>query len=286
MNNNVTIIVPAFNEEESIESVASSLLKAFPECRILIIDDGSTDETAQMAEKTGATVVRHTSNQGYGASLRTGILKAQTTFVLFCDADGQHRIEDVRHLMEARDEYDMIVGTRNADSHTPLNRAPGKFILKHFANFLAGEKIPDLNSGLRILRRDVILKYIHLMPRGFSFSTTSTFALLKGYHDIALIPIIVQKRKGSSTVRQLKHGPQTMLLMLRLTVLFEPLKVFLSAAATLMALSLTSLGIDIWSSGRFDIGDSTVLLSITTLLTFLFGLVCDQVSAIRRELHD
>jgi glycosyltransferase involved in cell wall biosynthesis len=286
MQEKVTIVIPAFNEEAAVGRVVGALRAELPGAEVIVVDDGSSDRTAELAGAAGATVLRHGRNFGYGASLRTGILASERDYVLFCDADGQHSARDVARLIAAAAECDMVVGARGRTSHVPLVRAPGKFVLRHFANFLAGETIPDLNSGLRLIRRRVILKYLHLMPAGFSFSTTSTFALLKGSHLVSWVPIEVVRREGKSTVRQLRHGPQTMLLMLRLTVLFEPLKVFLSVAGLLALLTLLSLGIDIWTSGHFDLGDSTVLLSISTLLVFMFGLVCDQVSALRRELHD
>jgi glycosyltransferase involved in cell wall biosynthesis len=283
---NISIIIPAFNEEAAISEVVAQLKENFPKAELLVVDDGSTDATARLATEAGASIVSHKNNQGYGAALRSGIFQSSREYVLFCDADGQHRLEDIKRVIDAGEGYDMVVGARTKQSHTPLVRAPGKFILIHFANFLAGEKIPDLNSGLRLLRRETILKYLHLMPRGFSFSTTSTFAMLKGNYAIDWVPIEVRKRLGTSTVRQLKHGPQTLLLILRLTVLFEPLKVFLSAAVGVGFFSLISLIIDISVNKAFNIGDTTVLLSLATLLIFMFGLLCDQVSAIRREIHE
>lgn len=285
MQEKITIIVPAFNEEAAVGRVVGAIRAGLPGVELIVVDDGSNDRTAELSSAAGAKVLRHGRNFGYGASLRTGILASEREFVLFCDADGQHSVRDVGRVIAEAEGCDMVVGARGSGSHVPLVRAPGKFVLRHFANFLAGETIPDLNSGLRLLRRTAILKYLHLMPVGFSFSTTSTFALLKGNHLIKWVPIEVARREGTSTVRQLKHGPQTMMLMLRLTVLFEPLKVFLSVAGVLALLSLLSLGVDIYASGHFDLGDSTVLLSISTLLVFMFGLVCDQVSAVRRELH-
>jgi glycosyltransferase involved in cell wall biosynthesis len=213
-------------------------------------------------------------------------LQAAREYVLFCDSDGQHSAEDVSRIIEASDGCDMVVGARTQESHVPLSRRPGKFILRRFADYLAGEKIPDLNSGLRMIRREVLLKYLHLMPAGFSFSTTSTFAMLKTNHKIKWIPITVVERVGRSTVSQWKHGPQTLLLLVRLTVLFEPLKVFLAASGALSVLTIASFVLDLITSGRMNVGDSTVLLGVAALLVFLFGLLCDQVSALRRELHE
>jgi len=282
----VTIVIPALNEAQSVGAVVAGLREHFPQAEVIVVNDGSADTTADVAAAAGARVLNHDRCCGYGAALRTGVEAASREFVLFCDADGQHSAEDVGRIIDACVDCDMVVGVRDPQSDAPMSRRPGKFILSAFADFLAGQRIPDLNSGLRIVRRSILLKYVHLMPRGFSFSTTSTFALLKTHRRIKWIPITVQKRVGISTVRQWRHGPQTLMLILRLSVLFEPLKVFLSVAAVLFLLCMLSLAIDIVYSGGFNVGDTTVILSVATLLVFMFGLLCDQVAALRREIHE
>lgn len=282
----VSIVIPALNEEAAIAGVVKGLIAHFPESEIIVVDDGSRDATASIAREAGARVIGHDRNRGYGAALRTGTEAAAREYVLFCDSDGQHTPQDVGRVIEAVDGHDMIVGVRGSDSNAPLLRRPGKWILKVFANYIASQDIPDLNSGLRIVRRTLLLKYIHLMPQGFSFSTTSTFAMLKTNRHVGWTPIKVEKRLGTSTVKQWKHGPQTLMLMLRLAVLFEPLKVFLHIAAALFAATLASLAVDIFIAPGFGIGDTTVLLTIATIIVFIFGLVCDQVSALRREIHE
>lgn len=283
----VSIVVPAYGEEATIGGVVTGLRSRFPESELIVVDDASPDATGKRAAAAGAKVIRHFENGGYGASLCTGTKAASRPYVLYCDADGQHSTDDVARIIEACADYDMVVGARNEASDAPLARRPGKFILRHFANFLAARKIPDLNSGLRIVKRDLMLRFMHLMPRGFSYSTTSTFAFLKSNCRIRYIPITTRKRTGtSSTVQQLKHGPQTLMLMLRLTVLFDPLRVFLSAAALLALLTLVSLCADLFVSEEPNIGDTTVALGISSLIMFMFGLLCDQVSALRREIHD
>ena len=280
--NQVTVIIPALNEAAAIESVVRSVLERVPGVELIVLDDGSSDNTGSLAAAAGARVIAHDHPRGYGAALRTGTQTSERDYVLFCDADGQHSAEDVARLISAVDGYDMVVGQRRYDSHVPMSRRPGKQLLRWFADYLAGQRIPDLNSGLRIVRRDVLTRYLHLMPEGFSFSTTSTFALMKTGRRIKYVPIKVAPRVGKSTVRQFRHGMQTLMLMLRLTVLFEPLKVFLTASGMMLGLSLLSLLIDLVRNVA-GISDTTVILSITTLTIFMFGLLCDQVSAIRRD---
>ena len=281
---NISIIVPAFNEEEVIGSVVKSIHSAFPDSEIIVVNDGSTDNTAAELSKSGVIILNHDLNRGYGASLKTGARAATRDYVLFCDGDGQHSVEDVRRLINECDGYDLVVGARKSDSHQSFLRRPGKFIMSKYAEFLTRTKISDLNSGLRIFKRDALMRYLHLMPDGFSFSTTSTFTMIKSNRKYKYVPITVQKRIGKSSVRQFKHGPQALMLMLRLAVLFEPLKIFLSIAGTLFILSLASLAIDIYYGGGFS--DTTVILSIATIIIFMSGLLCDQVSAMRREKHE
>ena len=282
----VCIIMPAYNEQDGIGIVLENLVSVATENKweVIVVDDGSTDSTAEIAEKSGVKVVQHSQNRGYGASLSTGVKNTDAEIVVFMDSDGQHNHNDIELLLAHIDKNDMVVGARTADSHTDLYRRPGKSVLKWFADYLAGEKIPDVNSGFRAFKRKVLLNYLHLMPEGFSFSTTSTFAMLKGSHQIKWVPITTAKRTGTSTVRQLKHGPGTMMLMLRLTVLFDPLRVFLPISGVLMLLAIimTVLNLILY---RRAVPASAVLFAITAVIIFMLGLVTDQVSAIRREQH-
>jgi glycosyltransferase involved in cell wall biosynthesis len=282
----ISIIMPAYNEASAIGDTLDKLMPMASEFgwRVIVVDDGSNDNTCDVAKKHGVEVLTHPYNQGYGASLSTGIRSTDTDIVVFIDSDGQHNPNDIIRLLKYSDQYDMVVGTRTKDSHVDLRRRPGKRILKWFADYMAKEKIPDINSGFRIFRHDVISSYLHLMPKGFSFSTTSTFAMIKGGHKIKWIPIQTSKRVGTSTVKQLKHGPEVIMLMLRLTVLFDPLRVFLPISGFLM-LSAAIITIINFVMYRMAIPSSAVFLGISSVIIFMLGLLTDQVSAIRRELH-
>jgi glycosyltransferase involved in cell wall biosynthesis len=281
----VSVVVPAFNEEAGVGEVIRGLTRALPAVEIIVVDDASTDNTAATAEAAGARVIRHEKNRGYGAALKTGTRATSRDCVLFCDADGQHSVTDVAMLIEKMGDFDATIGLRGTDSHSALARRPGKWVLVAFGNYLLGEKIRDLNCGLRIFRRDVLMRYLHLMPDGFSFSTTSTFAMIKTGQHIQFVTVKISQRIGTSCVRQVRDGFGTLMLMLRLTVLFDPLKVFLHVSGILFLLSVTSAIFDVVAS-KAGLGDTTVLLSIATLIIFMFGLLCDQVSAIRREEHE
>lgn len=282
----ICIIMPAYNEADAIGEVLDKLVPMATEhgWEVIVIDDGSSDDTGKIAGEHGAKVLTHLHNRGYGASLSTGIKATDADVVVFIDSDGQQDQNDIPRLLEHIGQCDMVAGARTKDSHIDLHRRPGKKLLKCFANYLAKEKIPDINSGFRAFRRDVLLRYLHLMPQGFSFSTTSTFAMLKGGHQIKWIPIKTTRRIGTSTVKQLKHGPEVMMLMLRLTVLFDPLRAFLPVSGILifLAVVMTTLNFILYRSA---IPASAIFLGISAVIIFMLGLLTDQVSAIRREQH-
>jgi glycosyltransferase involved in cell wall biosynthesis len=288
-----TIVVPAYNEAEGLPEVLAGLIHARGErpWEILVIDDGSTDATSAAAEQLRekrVQVIRHPVNRGYGAALRTGIRAATHPIVVTFDADGQHDPADVERLIAALGDAAMVVGARKRGSHRDWPRAPGKAVLGVTSNFLVGQRIPDLNSGLRVFRREVIMKYLHLLPDGFSASTTSTIALLKRGHAVAWVPIRTRVRTGRSMVRPWRHGPGALLLALRLITLFDPLRVFLPPALLLMGGgTLTGAYYFVYApSGIGGVSTGSLLLYLTGVILFFSGLLADQLSALRLERYE
>jgi glycosyltransferase involved in cell wall biosynthesis len=282
MDPRLTIVIPAFNEARTVGGVVERLTA---ECAVLIneiivVDDGSSDETGQIAAGAGARVIRHRRNLGYGAALKTGIASAGTEYVLLMDGDGQHRAADVARLWNAADGADMVVGQRARAIHSPLWRMPGKWLLTILTNHLIGRRIPDLNSGFRILRRDVALKYLHLCPSGFSFSTTITMTLLCRGYDVTFVPIDVQPRLGHSTVSW-TTGFETLVLVLRVAVLFNPMRMFIPASLSIGAIGI-AWGVPYMLLGR-GVSVGSMLAIVTAVLLFGLGLLCDQVSQMRLE---
>lgn len=284
----VTIVIPAYNEEGGIGEVLSKLRGALPPgvAEVVVVDDGSADRTAEIAEANGARVLRHSSNRGYGASLKTAIRACTTEYVLTMDADGQHRLEDVARLCEAvggDHAPDCVIGHRTRLLHSRLWRMPGKWFLTRLARILTQKEIRDLNSGLRIVRRDVLMKYMHLCPSGFSFSTTITVALASRGYNVQFVPIQVEPRVGKSTVT-VRTGFQTILLVLRLASLFNPLRVFLP-----LALLFILFGVG-WSVPYLIDGQgltvAAMLAILTGVLLFGLGLICDQVAQLRLERYE
>ena len=278
----ISIIIPAFNEEASIGSVVQDLIKGFKgkKCEILVIDDGSGDQTGDSARKTGATVIRHSRNKGYGASLKTGIRIAHGNWVLFMDADGQHRAEDALKLLSAIGQNDMVVGQRAQLVHSPFWRMPGKWALGWMANYLTRQRIPDLNSGLRLIKRDIVARYMDLCPNGFSFSTTITMIMFNRGYEIGYVPFQIKVRKGKSTV-SVATGFDTLLLILRIATLIDPLRIFVPLSLIIGFVGL-AWGIPYAITGH-GISVGSMLAIVTSILLFSIGLISDQISQMRLE---
>lgn len=284
---NLTVIISAFNEEIGIKNIIEELIPYAKrnDWKIVVINDGSSDNTGEILSGIpGIKIIDHPYNKGYGASLKTGIKDAKSELVAFFDADGQHDPKDLENLEANIGNYDMVVGARGRESHQDLIRKPGKWVLKKVANFLTGRKIPDLNSGLRVIRKDILIKLLHLFPEGFSFSTTSTIAFMNLGFNVGYFPIKTRKRVGKSSVNQIKHGSNTILLIIRLVVLFNPIKVFIPSAILIF---FTGVIYEIiWGiilAPSADILPGAILMIFTGVLIFFFGLVVDQLSELRKN---
>lgn len=281
----VTIVVPAFNEERGIGPVIEALARLDSRPRILVIDDGSSDATGAVARAAGARVIRHARNRGYGAAVKTGVRNARTRYVLLCDADGQHRAEDVAKLIAARHPEAMIVGERAQGAYQVASRKPGKWLLTKVAESIAGERIPDLNSGLRIFDRALVSRFLYLLPDGFSASTTVTLLFYRRGFDIRYVPIQTVMRVGTSTVKPLRDGLATLYLILKLVIVFHPLRFFVPPGVALVAIGFTQGTYRALVSGRgFTVAG--LLVAVTGLLTLFFGILADQISTLAANLAE
>lgn len=278
----LSIIIPVFNEGESIAAVVGDIKNGFPveKVEIVVVDDGSSDQTAERAEKAGAHVIRHSRNKGYGASLKTGIRHSQKDWVLFMDGDGQHQAEDALKLLLAAEGNDMVVGQRSKRIYRPFWRLPGKWVLARMANYLLRRRIPDLNSGLRMIKRPIAARYMDLCPDGFSFSTTITMILFRRGFEISYVPFEVSMRKGRSTV-SLATGFETLLLVLRIATLIDPLRVFVPLSLLIGFLGV-AWGIPYALMGN-GISIGSMLAIVTAIFLFAIGLISDQISQLRLE---
>jgi len=279
-----TIIIPAYNEEQGIVSVIKALHNIAEKCEIIVVDDGSSDNTRKLASEAGAIVIHHPYNKGYGAALKTGIRNAKTNVVLLMDADGQHKPDDAFRLLQYMDEYDMVVGSRTSNSHVSALRRPGKKILSITANFLAGTKIPDLNSGFRAIKQDMVLDFMHILPNGFSFTTTITLAALTSGYSVKYVPIEAPKRVGKSKIKPFRDGFRFIMLIIRTISLFNPMKMALPISAFFILSGAIYAIYTVISINH--IASGALLALIAGIVIFFFGVIADQISVLIRRSRD
>jgi hypothetical protein len=275
-----SIILPVYNESVAIDSTLEKLVALGYDRshEVIVVDDGSTDETAERVRShPSIRLVRHSTNRGYGAALKTGLRHARSDKVVFMDGDGQHSPEAVDDILRLLDDYPMVIGERGPDSRQGRGRLLGKRLIRAIGEYLLGQKLPDFNSGFRGFRRRAILPLLGIFPSGFSFSTTSTLAFIKQGHEYATLPIRVAPRVGRrSSVRFFRDGLKTALLVLRIIMLFNPLKVFCPASAVFGSVALAWGVFGIVAAGR--VPNSAVLVGVLGMLLFFMGLLADQIS--------
>jgi len=282
---NISIILPCFNEAENLSSFLPAICKTFNTAEIIIVDDGSTDESNSIAKKFPVKIIKHPRNLGNGASIKTGARSATKQYLVFMDADGQHNPNDIPLLLQKIEEgYDMVVGARLAKSHASLIRYTANTFYNKLASFMTGFKIEDLTSGFRAVNANKFKKILYLLPNGFSYPTTSTMAFFRSGYPVSYIPIQAASRKGTSKIKLLKDGTRFFLIILKIGALFSPMRLFLPISL-LFFLVATSFYIYTFSAfGRFT--NMSALLYITSLLTFLIGIVSEQISSLHYRLSE
>ena len=276
-----SIIVPAFNEAASIASVVRDLRSAAPWLEIIVVDDGSTDETGARAAAAGARVVRHPYNKGNGAAVKTGIRQATGAFVLIADGDGQHQPSDAARLVSHLDAYDLVVGARTASTQANNARRIGNAVLNGVASYLTEQHIPDLTSGFRAARREYLLEFLHLLPNGFSTPTTTTLAFIKAGYSVRFEPVQAAQRQGVSKIRLGPDGVQFFMILLKVVTIFSPLRLFLPVSAVAF---LVGAAYAVWTIvTQSHVTNSSVLLIVLSVVILLVGLVSEQISSLRFE---
>lgn len=273
----VSVVIPAYNEgahvAEEIHAVRKVLEATGWSFEIIVVDDGSADETAAEAAAAGARVLRHPRNRGYGAALKRGISAARFDWILITDADGTYPAESIPALLALADENDMVVGARTGERVAiPIERRPAKWFLRRLASYLAGRNLPDLNSGLRLMRRGLVERYAHLLPSGFSFTTTITLAAACNDHMIEYVPINYLARLGKSKIRP-RHAYDFTLLILRTIVFFNPLKVFIPIGAVLFLVGLAKFVYDVTIG---NLSETAIFFFLASLIIWCVGLLADQ----------
>jgi glycosyltransferase involved in cell wall biosynthesis len=276
-----SIVIPAFNEAASLRSLVETLLGAATWHEVMVIDDGSTDATADVALAAGARVIRHPYNKGNGAAVKSGVREATGCFILIVDADGQHRPTDATRLVSHLDAYDLVIGARSGRSHANLVRRLGNDLLNRVAGYLAERPIPDLTSGFRAARRECLLEFLHLLPNGFSTPTTTTMAFMKAGYSVRFEPVETARREGRSKIKLGPDGVRFFLILLKVITIFSPLRIFLPLSAALFLIGAAYAGWTIVTQSH--VTNSSVLLILISIVIFLVGLVSEQISSLRFE---
>jgi glycosyltransferase involved in cell wall biosynthesis len=274
-------VIPAFNEGASVAEVVTSLSGVGPWHEIIVVDDGSTDDTGTRARDAGASVVRHPYNKGNGAAVKTGIRQATGEFVLIVDADGQHQPADARRLVSQLGEFDLVVGARSSATQASSARLIGNTALNRLAGYLTGRPIPDLTSGFRAARREYLREFIHLLPNGFSTPTTTTLAFIRAGYNVTFEPVEAKPRVGKSKIRLARDGVKFFLILLRVITIFSPFRVFLPISLASFLVGILYALWNLVADGKLPNG--AVLLLLFSVVVFLVGLVSEQISALRTE---
>ena len=285
-----SVIIPIYNEAGALEGTIAALAPHLPDSsEVILVDDGSTDGSSEIVDRLSSEDprvrgVHHMRNAGYGQALKTGADYARGRFLIFFDSDGQHDPATIPRMIQLQQKHDldMVVGRRVGQARANPLRAPAKWLLGQVANVLARDRIPDLNSGLRLIGSETFRRFRPLLPSGFSLSTTLTISGLKLGLRTAFVETQVRPRSGRSTVRFFRDGYATLLLIIRLIALFDPLTFFSPIAAVAFLTGLVyGTGLALWSGRGFP--SAAVFIGLSGLLIFLLGIVCDQISALRLE---
>ena len=285
-NPKISVIIPAKNEAEGIESIIGRVRKALEEIgrsyEIIVVDDGSTDATAQRAHEAGATVLCHPYNIGNGAAIKNGIRYARGCCLVMLDADGQHPPEEIPALLEMLERYHMVVGARTSNSETSFHRNLANRIYNRFASYVCGRPIADLTSGFRAIRAGAAKEFVTLLPNTFSYPTTITLATVRSGYSLAYLPITSPKRAAGSKskIKLLRDGSRFFLIIFKITTLFSPMKIFLPASIFTF---LVGVGYGLYKVLMLDVryGPTSQMLIVFAALIFFIGLVSEQITQLR-----
>ena len=279
LRNDFSIVIPAKNEEIGLAQLIPSLQEQFPEAELIVVDDGSTDETASIVQKAGAICISHPVSLGNGGAIKTGARTASREIIVFMDADGQHQASDINNLLGLIDSnYDLAVGARSKDGQASALRSIANNIYNKLASMMTGFEILDLTSGFRAVRRDKFLSILYLLPNKFSYPTTSTMAFFRSGYFVGYVPITVNSRQGKSHINMVRDGIRFLIIILKIGALFSPMRLFLPISIGLFLIASIYYIYTFATDGRFT--NMGMLLYLSALTVFLIGIVSEQVSAL------
>lgn len=275
---NFSLVIPAKNESTGLELVLPKIAQLYPGVELIVVDDGSTDTTADVAQSHGAKVVSHPYSKGNGAAIKSGVRVASRDVVVFMDADAQHDPQDIVALLEKIEQgYDMAVGARQGrSSQASVARWLANSFYNRLASWMVNCKIDDLTSGFRAARRDRFLEFLYMLPNGFSYPTTSTMAFYRAGYSVGFVPIFVAEREGESHINPVRDGVRFFLIIFKIGTLYSPLKIFFPVSVSLMALGLINYAYTYFERGQFT--NMSAVLMLSSLLVFIFAFVSEQIT--------
>ena len=278
----VSIIIPAYNEAAIIGDIVSDVKTLYPDFDIVVINDGSTDDTAVAAQKAGAMVYSHPYNIGNGAAIKSGIRIASGDILVFMDGDGQHKPEDIAKLLEFFPDFDMVVGARSISDQASLGRALGNKIYNWFASYVAKFSIKDLTSGFRAVKSNVARNFLYLLPNTYSYPTTLTLGTLRSGMSVKYVPVRIKKREtGKSNIKMIQDGVRFFMIIIRICTLYSPMRVFLPVSFAMFLLGLINYLYTFIMRNRFT--NMSVFLFVTAILVFMMSLISEQICQMRFE---
>jgi glycosyltransferase involved in cell wall biosynthesis len=277
---NLTVILPARNEAESLHALLPTLVAILPDAEIIIVNDGSDDDTLAVCAEFPVHVVSHPYPKGNGAAVKSGARAAHGEVLIFMDADGQHKPEDIPCLLEQFNEgYDMVVGARTSSSQAGMHRAVANDIFSRFASWMVQQPVEDLTSGFRIVKADKFRKFLYLLPNGFSYPTTITMSFFRAGFNVSYVPIHTPQRStGKSHIRPIRDGVRFLLIIIKVGTLYSPQKLFIPISAAFFWTGVCYYLYTYLTAGRFT--NMSALLFISAIFTFLIGIVSEQISAL------
>ena len=275
----ISVVIPAKNEARNLEKLLPKIQEELPGVEIIVVNDGSTDDTDEVVKEANVRCVTHEYSLGNGAAIKSGARAAKGEVIVFMDGDGQHDPGQIRLLLEKIDlGADLVVGARHSGGQANIGRSLANKFYNWFASLITGFKIQDLTSGFRAVNANKFRQFLNLLPNGFSYPTTSTMAFLRSGYRVKFVPIEVAKREGKSHLRPIRDGIRFLLIIFKVATLYSPLKVFVPLAAICFALGLSRYGYTYWYSGTFT--NMSALLMVAAVQIFLIGLVSEQITSL------